>query len=159
MAAVVHSNYVQNHRDPSVKVLKLMLSGTPDKPGLLSGASPCRIILDGVDECASQEQKPILQDLLQLASVSTPSNDCKLLVCSRDLPEISRILKNKAKAGGTVQLSEEKASINQTIDSVARSRLSDLALERETWQLTDEAVSELCALIIEKADGKHPVPT
>ncbi|KAK0752372.1 hypothetical protein B0T18DRAFT_89592 [Schizothecium vesticola] len=153
MAAVIHTDYVQIHREPSVKVLKLMLSGTTDKPGLLSGVSPCRIIIDGIDECEPQEQKPILQDLLQLVSVSAPSNNCKLLVCSRDLPEISRALKNKAKSGGTVPLSEEKDSINQTMQSLARSRLSELASERETWQLTDELVSELCKLIVEKADG------
>ena len=157
MAAVIHTDYVQIHREPSVKVLKLMLSGTTEKPGLLSGVSPCRIIIDGIDECGSQEQKPILQDLLQLVSVSAPSNNCKLLVCSRDLPEISRVLKNKARAGGTVLLSEEKDSINQTIHRLARSRLSELASERETWQLTDELVSELCKLIVEKADGKCPV--
>ena len=154
MAAVIHTNYVQTHREPSVKVLKLMLSGTADKPGLLSDVSPCRIIVDGVDECASQEQKPILQDLLQLVSTSAPSDNCKLLVSSRDLPEISRILKNKAKAGGTVPLSGEKDSIDQTIANLSRSRLSELASERETWHLTDEWVSELSALIVGKADGE-----
>jgi hypothetical protein len=157
LAAVIHTDYVQTHREPSAKVLKLMLSGTTNNPGLLSGVSPCRIIIDGIDECESQEQKPILQDLLQLVSVSAPSNNCKLLVCSRDLPEISRALKNQAKAGGTVPLSEEKNFINQTIQSLARSRLLELSSERETWQLTDELVSELCKLIVEKADGECPV--
>ena len=161
MAAVIHTNYVQKHREPSVKVLKLMLCGTPDNPGLLSCASPCRIIVDGVDECASQEQKPILQDLLQLVSASAASNtgNCKLLVSSRDLPEISRVLKNKVKAGGIVPLSEEKDSIDQTIAHLSRSRLSELASERETWPLTDEWVSELCVLIVQKADGECMVPT
>ncbi|KAK4183141.1 hypothetical protein QBC35DRAFT_478452 [Podospora australis] len=98
MVRVIYNSYVQTHREPSVRVLKMMLSGTPDHPGLLTAASPCRIILDGVDECPSQEQKFVIQDMLQLLSVEAAQN-CKLLVCSGEMPEIARIMRKMKRLG------------------------------------------------------------
>ncbi|KAK4194211.1 hypothetical protein QBC40DRAFT_291183 [Triangularia verruculosa] len=152
MAAVIYDSYVQKHREPSTRVLKMMLSGAPDHPGLLSAASPCRIIIDGVDECASQEQKFIIQDMLQLVSVDSSQN-CKVLVCSRDIPEIARIMQNGAKKLATISLSDESDAISHTIESFAKPKLQELVRERQTWQLSEEENSALCKKVASRAGG------
>ena len=154
MVAVVYTDYISKYREPSVKVLWGILAGIADKPGLLSGATPYRVILDGVDECTPQEQKFILQDLLYLVSVDSPPKNCKLLVYSRDLPDIAWVLQNKAKTAGTIPLSTESDSINHTIESLTKPRLQDIATEKRSWQLSDVSNSELYKVIVERADGR-----
>jgi len=152
---VAYADYIEKYREPTLKVLKRMLAGTDDVPGLLSGASPCRIIVDGVDECEPKEQRYIIEDLLQLVSVdTTPTKHCKLLVSSRNLPDIARALQKKVKAASAIQLSEEKDSMNHTIESLARARLSDMAIEKPSFALSDTTIAELCHVIVDKADGK-----
>lgn len=153
LIAVAYTDYVEKHSEPSVKVLKWMLAGAADKSGLLSDASPCRIIIDGVDECAPKDQRYIIEDLLHLISVNSPTKNCKLLVCSRNLPDIAKLLQKKAKAANTIQLSDERGYINHTIEKLARAQLSEIALEKQTFELSNTSVSELCHVMVEKADG------
>ena len=153
---VAYADYIEKYREPTLKVLKRMLAGTADVPGLLSGASPCRIIVDGVDECEPKEQRYIIEDLLQLVLVDTTTTTkrCKLLVCSRNLPDIARVLQKKVKAAGTIQLSDEKDSMNYTIETLARARLSDMAIDKPSFALSDTTITELCHVIVDKAGGK-----
>ncbi len=97
-AAVAYADYVTQYPSPILKVLRAMLAGSRDKPGLLHGASPCRIVIDGVDECQESEQSFVVENLLQLVSTNSSSYNCKLLLCSQNVAGISRTLQKKAKA-------------------------------------------------------------
>ncbi|GAB1314764.1 hypothetical protein MFIFM68171_04974 [Madurella fahalii] len=157
LAAVAYADYVEKHREPSLKVLRGMLEGTADKPGLLTGASPCRIVIDGVHECEPREQKFIIEDLLYLVSVDTAANNCKLLICSRSRPDLTRALHKKVKATSTISLSDESDSITHGIEGLARARLSDIAVAKRSWQLSDALVTELCQVIAARANGTWSV--
>ncbi|CAM1505698.1 Fc.00g113350.m01.CDS01 [Cosmosporella sp. VM-42] len=68
LAAVAFSNFVEKYREPSLKILPSMLTGSPDKPGLLQGVAVCRIVVDGLDECDAAEQKFVIDNLVQFVS-------------------------------------------------------------------------------------------
>ena len=64
------------------------------------------------------------------------------------------MLQSKAKTAGTIPLSDESDSINHTIESLAKPRLQDIATEKRSWQLSDASNSELCKVIVDRADGR-----
>lgn len=154
MTAVAFTNFVEKHREPSVKILRTMLTGSPDKPGLLQGVSLCRIVVDGLDECEASEQKIIIDNLVQLLSANSPSN-CKLLICSRDVPEIGRTLKKKAKRLASISLSKERESVNNTILTFAKSKIQDLVDEKPSLRV-DNTIDEISHIIVEMSNGLYP---
>jgi hypothetical protein len=62
---------------------------------LLKCAGPTYLIIDGLDEIPEQERQMLLSKLLTIVD---GNNEVKLLISSREEYDISRILKEKAKA-------------------------------------------------------------
>lgn len=138
-AAEVYSNYIGKGLTPSVTNLRILL------PHLLSAAPLTRIVLDGLDECAIEDQKKTLKDIL--AVVQDKSLDCRVLISSREVPGISRVLSQKAK----ISLSEENKSINMAIEYFIKDKLSDL----QQLQQQNELIESLKNTMNEKAQGKR----
>ncbi|KAI3318736.1 hypothetical protein HD806DRAFT_510815 [Xylariaceae sp. AK1471] len=153
LSTIAFTEFVQKYSEPSLKVLRTMLTGSGDKPGLLHGIPTCRIVVDGLDECDSEEQKYIVEDLLQLVSVNSKGGNCKLLISSRDVTEISRAVRRKRRDVGVVSLSDERDSLNHTIQMFVESRLRDLMEERESLQISDRVVEDIVDIMTNKADG------
>ncbi|KAJ2988979.1 hypothetical protein NUW58_g3702 [Xylaria curta] len=151
-SAMVFSEFVQKHREPSLRVLRTMLTGSKDKLGLLHGIPTCRIVIDGLDECNPKEQKYVLEDLLQLVSVNSRGGNCKLLISSRDIPEISSVLRKKMDIG-VISLSNERDSLNRTIQLFIENRLRYLVGERKSLHIGDKIVEDIVDIMINKADG------
>lgn len=138
-AADVCNNYIGKGETPSIGNLRKLL------PHLLSAAPLTRIVLDGLDECAIDDQKKTLKDIL--AMVQDKSLNCRVLISSREVPGISRSLSQKAK----ISLSEENKSINMAIEYFINDKLADL----QQLQQQNELVESLKKTMNEKAQGKQ----
>ncbi|GAW11336.1 hypothetical protein ANO14919_006800 [Xylariales sp. No.14919] len=152
-STIAFTEFVQKYREPSLRVLQTMLTGAGDKQGFLHGIQTCRIVIDGLDECAQEEQKYIVEDLLQLVSVNSKGGNCKLLISSRDVPKISRAVRKKKRNVGMISLSNERASLDHTIQSFVENRLRDIVNERESFQIGEKAIEDIVNIMINKADG------
>ncbi|KAJ3578997.1 hypothetical protein NPX13_g1567 [Xylaria arbuscula] len=152
LLTMAYTEFVQKHHEPSIKILRTMLTGSGGKPGLLHGVPTCRIVVDGLDECDAKEQKYIVDDLIRLTSINSKDSNCKMLISSRDVPEISRAIRRKKRDVGVVSLSNEIDPVNDTIRSFAELRLRDLAEEKKSFQIGKDIVEEMVDIIISKAE-------
>ncbi|RYP76705.1 hypothetical protein DL770_007179 [Monosporascus sp. CRB-9-2] len=152
LIAIAYTDFVLRHPMPSLKVLRAMLIGSTDKPGILHGMSSCRIVIDGIDECDDKEQRFIIEDLVQFVSANKSSYNCKLLLCSRSVPTISRTLQKKSKALLEISLSTEHTCVNASIQAFIKKRLQDIDEEHPAFQLDSNAMEELSEMILDKAD-------
>jgi hypothetical protein len=92
----------------------------------------------------------MLRDLLSIVSLSTESpTACKILISSRDIPSISRLLANRT----TLSLSEEPEAVNQAIRTYVqdqllelRDKLDDIEVDVRTMQMIEQR-------IVAKSDG------
>lgn len=155
LTAVVFTNFVEKYREPSLKLLRTILTGSSERPGLLQAVSMCRIVIDGLDECESSEQTFIIDNLIQLLS----SSACKLLICSRDVPEIGRALQRKAKLLASISLSNESTSVNNTIHAFAKSKIEDFIDEKPSLRVGSNTVDEMTQIIVDMSDGWWPCPS
>ena len=110
-----------------------------------------RLIIDGVDEWDLGTVRKLLADLTRLTSAEycSSTHAChKLLVSSRDIPQISRVLLKKP----TLSLSDEKSTVSAAIRMYAHAAIMDL-----NDQLCNNVeVSLLEAIedkLVEKSDG------
>ena len=109
---------------------------------LLSSLSSVRIVVDGLDECASSEQEGIIDDLLRIKGPVPGA--CKILLSCRKLPSIFRLLQGKP----TLRLDDHTASVDSTISSFVHRRLGFLRQKFES-----HIIDELEGQIIAKANG------
>lgn len=87
MAPLVHQAYYQKGSSRSKQSLTTMLRD------LLSNMTNTRIVLDGIDEWDLSLQQELLRSLIELQKHSGDS--CKLLVSSRQEPQIKKIMPKK----------------------------------------------------------------
>lgn len=87
LAPLIHQGYLQNGSTLSHPAMKRMLKD------VLSTVKPTRIVLDGVDECEYSVQKEVLSSLIELQK--HVGGNCKILVSSRETPEIKRVMPQK----------------------------------------------------------------
>ena len=149
LAIYVHDVYFLAHPVPTKKALMNLL------PELLRGMGSVRLIVDGIDEWASRDQKDVLHDLSQIVSVDQSSHTCKILVASRETIEISRSLRRKNKPVTTISLSngDECFAISRSIANFVESKLSDLPDHFD--ELDPDASIMACVkkTLIEKSHG------
>lgn len=81
LAPLIHQAYLQKGSSLSTPAMKRMLKE------VLSTVKASRIVLDGVDQCDKTVQKDLLGSLIQYAGES-----CKILVSSRETPEIKKLI-------------------------------------------------------------------
>ncbi|KAI1496314.1 hypothetical protein F5X99DRAFT_75957 [Biscogniauxia marginata] len=152
LTAVAYENYVGKGKEPSLKVLRLMLAGSAGSPSLLHAASPCRIVVDGLDECSIEEQKHVIEDLFRLVTMNSPQS-CKLFVSSRETSEITRVLQKNSKLCSAVHLSMQQEPLMQNIEGFVRSRLTEMKQEKLALQTTEGIVDNIVHTVVAKANG------
>ncbi|EUC41875.1 hypothetical protein COCMIDRAFT_57997, partial [Bipolaris oryzae ATCC 44560] len=122
LAIYVHDVYFTSHPMPTKKALLSLL------PELLQGLGSVRLVIDGVDEWSSRDQKELLKDLAELVSPVHSTHNCKIMIASRETMEISRSLRKKEKSVTKVSLSNanESFAVTRAIANFIDSKLSDL---------------------------------
>ena len=134
MAPLVHQAYLQKGSNRSSPAMKNLLIK------LLPTSKVARIIIDGMDEISHATQQELIKNLIEIQKSVDPS--CKLLVSSRDEPQIQKSLatKNYLNLGGkTVEsislfikdrmkrLQELSPAIDAELVSLAEKQLQDKA--------------------------------
>ncbi|KAH7302967.1 hypothetical protein B0I35DRAFT_447536 [Stachybotrys elegans] len=145
-------NFAARSTSPTRSVLREMLFGSANNPGMLAELSICRVIVDGIDECGDDEQKLIVGDLMQAALKSASSN-CKLLMSSRDIRNISKALGKRRQDIFEISLSREQRFLNDSIRSYVGKRLADIRDESTDLWATEGMVNDVQQAMIERADG------
>ena len=134
MASLVHQAYLQKGSNRSGPTMKNLLIK------LLPASKKSRIIIDGMDEISLPKQQEVLKSLVEIQK--NVDDSCKLLVSSRDEPQIQKSLatKNHLRLGGkTVEglnlyikdsvkhLQEHFPAIDPAVMSLAEQRLHSKA--------------------------------
>ena len=104
-----------------------------------------KIVVDGLDERATSEQEEIIEDLQRFKG-SVPGA-CKVLLSSRKVPSVFRLLQNKP----TLRLDDHAESVNATISSFVHQGLGSL---RQAFD--SDIIDGLEGQIIAKANGIIP---
>ncbi|KAI9791132.1 MAG: hypothetical protein M1816_004363 [Peltula sp. TS41687] len=141
-SAYVFDEYIGKGLSPSVQNLKVII------PSLLSGIQSVRIILDGLDECDQPDSRRILNEIIPLAACDGLGTTHKLLVSSRDLPQINRVLAKKS----TISLSEEKDAVNAAIRTYVHATMVELQ-DRLVSGINCSILEEIENKIVERSDG------
>ncbi|CAN9147713.1 unnamed protein product [Alternaria alternata] len=151
LAIYVHDVYFMAHPVPSKKALLNLL------PELLRGLGSVRLIIDGIDEWVSRDQKDVLNDLSQIVSIDKSSHICKVLVASRETMEISRSLRRKNKSATTISLSngDEDLAISRSIARFVESKLSDLPDHFDELDPDASIMAYVKKTLIEKSHGDY----
>ena len=110
---------------------------------LLGSLSSLRIIVNGLDECPIDDLQEIIDDLLKLRGAVPGA--CKVLMASRDMRSISKLLQRQSK----VELSKYTQCINDDIVTFFNPQLEALAKH-----LDQNTVDQLRNQIISKAKGE-----
>ncbi|KAI0376508.1 hypothetical protein F5Y04DRAFT_209138 [Hypomontagnella monticulosa] len=153
LMAIAYTEYVSKYASPSLKVLRAMMVGSSDRPGMIRSIPSCRIVVDGLDECHDREQNLVIDELTQLISVGKSTHNCKVLLSSRNIPSVSRYLQKKGRKFVEISLSVEHVSVNSAIRAFVHARLDALEEGHPALQLGSHMKEELSQIVIDKADG------
>lgn len=151
LAEYVQDKYIINGTVQFRRTLKNLLLD------LLSSIPSSRLVIDGIDECEPEEQKLIIQEFYQLTSQGGTAHICKILFSSRDIPTISRCLRNKkSKVSELPQDREESAvqGVRAAIRSVVDTRLLELQDEMDEIDPDPAIVERVKYELVEKANGE-----
>jgi hypothetical protein len=137
----VYEMFVKLGATPSLPKVRDLLETLLRSPGITY------IILDGLDECESTDQRHVLSELQNLLrpDVRTKDEKLKVLICSRETKEISRKL-NQARQ---IFLSDEQQEMSRDICKFTKSSLAELSDRFST-----EIINEVSGEVVKKADGK-----
>jgi hypothetical protein len=118
-----------------------------------------RLVVDGIDEWVSQDQKELLNDLSQMISTGQSSHICKIMIASRDTMDISRSLRKKNKSAMTVSLSndDERFALTRSIANFVNSKLSDLPDHFDELDPDGSIMVYVRKTLLEKSHG-HSCP-
>jgi hypothetical protein len=105
-----------------------------------------RICVDGLDEYPEPDQRSILQDILPLTKVV--GGNCRVLISSREVPSITRALKNKP----SISLRDEESGVDEDIDNYVHDALQEL---RERFCENEAIIDEIQHEISAQADGPY----
>jgi hypothetical protein len=145
MAEHIYEEHITNGHAPSVPRLKQLLQT------LLGAVPSTRIIIDGVDELEDRSRSQVLSDVLGLATVPNSKTNCKVLVSSRDISSISKIMFKYP----TLNLTKERRLLDKSIASFVRHGLRDMQSRVGQTQDADNRIYwEIEQSLIDKAEGK-----
>ena len=136
LAPYILETFANNGLRPNKKSLGVILEK------LIASLSCVRIIIDGLDECAQNDQEEVLDDLLRIRGPTTGM--CKVLFSSRKVPSITKALQTKA----ILALDDHSANIDESISAFVSSRL--MALHRD---FPRNLIEDLGKQILAKANG------
>lgn len=144
MAAFIYEEHITNGHAPSIPRLKQLLQT------LLGVVPSTRIIIDGIDELEDHYRGQVLNDVLGMASVQNSKAICKLLVSSRDIFSISKLMSKYP----ALDLNKERRFLDTSITSFVHHRLRGMRSRLGKSQDVDSLVyREVEQSLIEKAGG------
>jgi hypothetical protein len=148
LSAYVFDEYARKGSNASVAELLVII------PTLLSRFHSVRMIVDGIDEWAQpdQELRKTLTNLLSLTLFDGARTSHKLLISSRDVPQIGRFMAKK----GVLSLSEESKLVDAGIRAFVHSRVADIITNLRESVGNDidlEVLERIETEIVEKSDG------
>ena len=138
LAPYVLETFANNGQRPNKKSLGLILEK------LIGSLSSVRILIDGLDECAQDDQEEILDDLLRIRGPM--SGMCKVLFSSRKVPSVTKALQSRP----VLALDDYSANIDETISIFVHSRLT--ALRRD---FSHNLIEDLGKQILAKANSQY----
>ncbi|ORY00158.1 hypothetical protein BCR34DRAFT_606363 [Clohesyomyces aquaticus] len=147
LAVFVHDEFMPTRPRATRRALMELL------PKLLQSVGSARLVIDGLDEWNPKEQSLILEDVLTFISTNSSSHICKILISSRDVPTISRILTRVTRKTSYISLNDEGTSIERAIGHFIEKRLSDHEDNLKELDPSAELSSQLRCMLIEKANG------
>ena len=122
LAVFVYNDFFGMHPKPTQKALvELLLK-------LLQAVGSARLVIDGLDEWSTHQQRELLGCLPGTQSNDRTSYICKILISSRDTLEISRNLVKKFKTSPVTSLSSanERIAVNRSIACFVDARLAEI---------------------------------
>lgn len=147
-AIYVCDNYVNSYRAASRKALFSLL------PELLEIIGTTHLVIDGLDEWDLGEQQIVLDDILPLALSKSSPKACKIFISSRDMPNISRMMRHKKRASTVLSLDEEHLFMSQSIQSFITKRLDEYRNDLDDLDPTGSILSGTRKLLVEKSNGE-----
>jgi hypothetical protein len=149
LAIYVHDVYFNSHPVPTKRALLNLL------PEHLRGLGSVRLVIDGIDEWVSRDQKELLKDLAQLVSTDCSAYICKILISSRETLDISRSLRKKDKSVTTISLSngDEGLAVTRSIANFVESKMSDLPDHFDELDLDTSIIVRIKDTLREKSHG------
>jgi hypothetical protein len=150
LAIYVHDVYFKSHPVPTKKALLTLL------PELLQGLGSVRLVVDGVDEWLSRDQKDLLKDLSQIISTDQSSHICKIMIASRETIDLSWSLRKKDKSSMTISLSndDEGLAVTRSIANFINNKLSDLPDHFVELDPDASIMVHVKKTLLEKSHGK-----
>ncbi|KAI4607631.1 hypothetical protein J4E83_009528 [Alternaria metachromatica] len=147
LAIYVHDVYFKSNPEPTKKALLALL------PELLRGLGSVRLIVDGIDEWASRDQKELLNNLSQMISTDQSSHVCKIMVASRDTMATSRRKKDKLSTMISLSNGDEGLAVTRAIASFVNNKLSDLPEHFEELDPDSSIMAHVKKTLLEKSQG------
>lgn len=143
-ASFVQEEYMLKRREPSATCLKELIAA------LSSNLKSTRIIIDGLDESPIKEHQTLLKDLLFIVDDVSKTSNCTIMLFSRSIPTIERLLKKHQR----INLDEETEAVRNAIGMYVKHEVSKFSNEQDYLVLTSDDVEKLEEDIVEKADGE-----
>jgi hypothetical protein len=154
LSAYVYEDFVAGGQSPSVQNLKALLNL------LLPQIKSPRIIVDGIDECIHCDAsgnpqdlgiiKEVVEDILQLETITNSTSVLKLLVSSRDISQVAGKLSKKP----VVALDHETDHMRSAIRTFTNHRFSDIRGRFDNLSNADGLIDSLKDKIVVKSQGK-----
>lgn len=137
----VYENYVKIGMANSIPKTRALLKE------LLLTNELTYFVIDGIDECESDHQKQILVELINLVSKreDVDSTRTKVLICSRETPEITRKLNRMPK----LSLNEVRDEVERDITAFTMASLNELV-----DHFGETVIMEIGQDIVRKANGE-----
>ncbi|KAH8680543.1 hypothetical protein BX600DRAFT_636 [Xylariales sp. PMI_506] len=133
----IYDECVSKGKRPSADVMKKEL------PRLLQRFDNMHLVIDGLDEIPTTEQRRFVTDILRL----TKEADCKILLISQDLPNISSQFSKRSQ----MRMSEEKTAIRKDLARIVQESLLNID-EQHNGALGEQIVNNLKTEILDKAE-------
>jgi hypothetical protein len=145
----VYEHFVKTSMTASLKRTRELLKH------LFLSSGKTFLVIDGLDEYESSDQRTILGELSLLLKArpetrsDEPQPKLKLLICSRETKDLLRDVSRKLNQALTISLSQERRRITKDIATFARASLAELR-----GRFDDAEVDQIGERIVQKADGK-----
>ncbi|KAF1982150.1 hypothetical protein K402DRAFT_397887 [Aulographum hederae CBS 113979] len=145
LATAIYDLFISKGANATVRTLRDVIQT------LLKACTSTRIILDGLDECPEKEAIAILKEVVALASCDGGPISCKVLVSSRDVDPISKILDTKS----SISLRSEGEGLNAAIIAFVKARVGGLLTSNldSGFEAEKDLHGYLEQRLIQKADG------
>ncbi|KAF2233474.1 hypothetical protein EV356DRAFT_503548 [Viridothelium virens] len=140
----IYDEFICQNKMPSLAQLRILF------PTMLSILPSTRIVLDGLDEFEADQYKPVLTEIDSLLrNKQVEGGSCKVLISSRDLQPISRVLGRRSQ----ISLNEEHQAINCAIQQFVEYNMQEIQANIDDIPVDGGEMADISRALVEKAEG------